>query len=84
MAPLYFPYPKCFKMCFLPQQKGLTALPVNGAWLRVLETVSVHVTTGIGSLLTEKHHHNVNFVCSHCCDSKWVVGRELNLLVKRF
>lgn len=36
------------------------------------------------SLLTEKHHHNVNFVCSHYCDSKWVIGREFNLLAKRF
>lgn len=36
------------------------------------------------SLLTEKHHHNVNVVCSHCCDSKWVVGMEFNLLAKRF
>lgn len=36
------------------------------------------------SLLTEKHRHNVNFICSHFCDSKWAVGREFNLLAKRF
>lgn len=36
------------------------------------------------SLLIEKHHHNVNFVCSHCCDSKWAAGREFKLLAKRF
>lgn len=36
------------------------------------------------SFLTKKHCHNVNFFCSRCCDSKWVVGGEFSLREKRF
>lgn len=36
------------------------------------------------SFLTEKHRHNVNFFCPHCCHSKWVVGGDFSLQEEKF
>lgn len=58
-----------YEWCLAKSPSDPFSLCVNWNWL---------------SLLTEKHHHNVNFVCSHYCDSKWVIGREFSLLAKRF
>lgn len=43
-----FSLSQVFENVFLALAEG-TALPVNGAWLRLLETLSVHVSLGTGS-----------------------------------